>query len=169
MIEMYKYYSKCNQEINAQMIKIIEKQNLNIVDYQVDGFYKSIGEILNHYYVADLIWLDCFRTVREYSIYKHSIINQIPQYGEIVYRNIAEMKENRTKLDEIIVELANEIEAEDLNKTVTRITRSGEKLEKTFWKTLLHMFNHQTHHRGQISQILDSLKIENDYSNMIRY
>ncbi|WP_414705227.1 hypothetical protein [Pseudobacteroides sp.] len=31
------------------------------------------------------------------------------------------------------------------------------------------MFNHQTHHRGQISQILDSLKIANDYSNMIRY
>jgi uncharacterized damage-inducible protein DinB len=79
------------------------------------------------------------------------------------------MKENRIKLDGIIVELTNEIETEDLYKTITRITRSGEKLEKIFWKVLIHMFNHQTHHRGQISQILDTLKIENDYSNMIRH
>ncbi len=73
------------------------------------------------------------------------------------------------KLDEIIVELTNEIQTEDLYKTATRITRLGEKLEKIFWKLLIHMFNHQTHHRGQISQILDNLKVENDYSNMIRY
>ncbi|KNY28280.1 DinB family protein [Pseudobacteroides cellulosolvens] len=169
MIEVYKYYSKCNQEINAQLLKIIEEHEPNIFDYQVEGYYKSIGEILNHYYVADLIWLHSFKTVKEFSVYKHPIMEKIPEYGEQLFLNITELKENRMKLDEIIVELTNEIETEDLYKTVTRITGSGEKLEKIFWKTLLHVFNHQTHHRGQISQILDKLKIENDYSNMIRH
>lgn len=169
MIEIYKYYSKCNLEINTQMINIIEDQNYNILDYQVDGYYKSIGEILNHYYVADLIWLNSFRTVKEYSVFKYFIFDRTPIYGEQLFHNITEFKENRMRLDGIIVELTNEIEMEDLYKTITRITRSGEKLEKILWKTLLHMFNHQTHHRGQISHILDKLKIENDYSNMIRF
>ncbi len=31
----------------------------------------------------------------------------------------------------------------------------------------LHLFNHQTHHRGQISVLLDQLGVENDYSNLI--
>jgi uncharacterized damage-inducible protein DinB len=169
MIEIYKYYSKCNLEINTQVIKIIEEHEFNIFDYPVDGYYKSIGEILNHYYVSDLIWLHSFRTIKEYSIYKHSIFERVPLYGEQLFHNIDELKVNRMILDGIIVELTNEIETEDLYKTVTRITRSGEKLEKIFWKLLLHVFNHQTHHRGQISQILDNLKIDNDYSNMIRH
>ena len=31
----------------------------------------------------------------------------------------------------------------------------------------MHMFNHQTHHRGQVSLVLDQFGIENYYSNMI--
>ena len=30
-----------------------------------------------------------------------------------------------------------------------------------------HVFNHQTHHRGQVSQILDELGIKHDFSNLI--
>lgn len=169
MLEMYKYYSRCNQAINAQMIKIIEEAAFNVYDYKVDGYYKSIGEILNHYYVADLIWLSSFKTISEYSIYRHPVFEKVPEYGEQLFDAIIELKESRFKLDGIFIELTDEIKTEDLDKAVTRITKSGEKLEKTFWKSLLHVFNHQTHHRGQISQILDQLKIPNDYSNMIRY
>jgi len=56
---------------------------------------------------------------------------------------------------------------EDLYKIGTRVNRLGEKKEHVFWKALMHMFNHQTHHRGQVSQILDQLKLENDFSNII--
>lgn len=169
MIEMYKYYARCNQAINVQMIKIIEETNFNVYDYKVDGYYKSISEILNHYYVADMIWLDSFRTINGYSIYNHPVFERVPEFGVQLFHTITELKENRMKLDEIIIMLTEEIKTEDLNKVVTRITRNGEKLEKSFWKALIHVFNHQTHHRGQISQILDQLKIENDYSNMVRY
>ncbi|MDF2986753.1 MAG: putative DinB family protein [Eubacterium sp.] len=169
MIEIYKYYAKCNQEINAQLLKLIEGHAFDVYDFQVEGYYKSIGEILNHYYVADLIWLNSFRTIKEYSVYKHPVFERTPNYGEQLFHNFTDLKESRLKLDSIIVELADEIETEDLNMTVTRITRQGEKLKKIFWKLLLHMFNHQTHHRGQISQILDTLKIENDFSNMLRH
>ena len=30
-----------------------------------------------------------------------------------------------------------------------------------------HRFNHQTHHRGALSQLLDEGKIENDFSNLL--
>ncbi len=169
MIEMFMHYAKCNQKINQEVIRIILEQESNVFDLQVAGFYKSIGDILNHYYVADLIWLHSFKTVREFSIYNHSVFNIPPQFGVKLFNDINEFGKNRLILDEIFIQLINEINNEDLHKTVTRITRTGEKLERSFWKTLMHVFNHQTHHRGKISQILDGLNIENDYSNMIRY
>lgn len=30
------------------------------------------------------------------------------------------------------------------------------------------MFNHETHHRGQIAEILDQFGVANDYSNLYR-
>ena len=167
MIEMYKYYSRCNQVINSKIISIIEELNFNAYDYQVNGYYKSIGEILNHYYIGDISWLSSFRTIKDYSIYKNSLFERIPNFGEQPFRAITDFKLNRVKLDLIINELIDEIEMEDLFKVGTRINRLGERKEHVFWKSLIHMFNHQTHHRGQVSQILDQLKIENDYSNMI--
>ncbi|MCX7709847.1 MAG: hypothetical protein N2484_08340 [Clostridia bacterium] len=167
MLEMYKYYARCNQAINSKMIKIMEELDFNVYNYKVDGYYKSIGEICNHWYIGDLSWLNSFRTIKEYSVFKDPTFENMPTFGEQPFQSITEFKENRTKLDRIILNLMDEIETEDLNKTGTRVNRLGEKKEHLFWKSLTHMFNHQTHHRGQISQILDQLKIENDYSNMI--
>lgn len=167
MIEIYKYYAKCNQAINAKMINILEGLDFNVYDPKIDGYFKSIGEILDHYYTGDMTWLNSFRTVKEYSIFKYPEFKSIPKFGDQLFHSISEYKESRVNLDRIIIELIDEIKVEDLDKIVTRLNRLGQKQEKIFWKSLVHMFNHQTHHRGQISQILDQLKVENDYSNMI--
>ncbi len=53
-----------------------------------------------------------------------------------------------------------------LTKTVSRRNGAG-LLEREAAFALVHFFNHQTHHRGQVSALLDGWKIENDYSNMI--
>ena len=43
----------------------------------------------------------------------------------------------------------------------------GEDIKKEVWKTLLHWFNHQTDHRGQISVLLDMIEIDHDYSSVV--
>jgi uncharacterized damage-inducible protein DinB len=40
-------------------------------------------------------------------------------------------------------------------------------MQKPSWLVLLHMFNHQTHNRGQIALILDQMGVDNDYSGII--
>ena len=43
----------------------------------------------------------------------------------------------------------------------------GKEMQKPSWLVLLHMFNHQTHNRGQIALILDQMGVDNDYSGII--
>jgi uncharacterized damage-inducible protein DinB len=168
MIEVFKHYAKCNALINAAMIKIMEDSPENAYDYAVDAYFKSIGEILDHVYKSDLTWLSGFRTVREFSVFEDPLFGDLPRYDVRKFHSLSELKEGRQRLDGVFIALTDEIEGTDLEKTVSRTTRAGQKQEKVFWKALVHVFNHQTHHRGQISQILDGMHIENDYSNMIR-
>ncbi len=168
MTEVFKHYSKCNRIINAEMIRVLEDAKGNPYDAEVDGYFKGIGEILDHIYKADLMWLMSFKTVRDFAIFRDPVFAAPPDRNLRMFNDLASYKKGRIHLDEVFARLTEEIGEADLSKTVSRVTRLGEKQEKLFWKALVHVFNHQTHHRGQVSQILDQLKIENDYSNMIR-
>ncbi|MFW5688300.1 MAG: DinB family protein [Spirochaetota bacterium] len=50
-----------------------------------------------------------------------------------------------------------------------RFDTVGERVRQPRWQLLLHMFNHETHHRGAISQFLDEHDVANDYSNLVYY
>lgn len=168
MTEVLKHYSKCNRIINAEMIRVLENAKGDPYSAEVDGYFKSIGEIIDHIYKADVMWLMSFKTIRDYSIFGDPVFAVMPDWNVRIFNDLASCKKSRIHLDDVFARLTDEIEESDFPKNVSRVTRSGEKQEKLFWKALIHVFNHQTHHRGQVSQILDQLKIENDYSNMIR-
>jgi uncharacterized damage-inducible protein DinB len=65
----------------------------------------------------------------------------------------------------LIIKFISELDIKYLDKKIFY----KDNKTRTVWEILIHTFNHQTHHRGQISEILDENKIENDFSNMIRY
>ncbi len=169
MIELLKYHARCNREINAAMLDVIEKSERRPYDLPREGYYKSIHEILDHAFIADTVWLKAFRQVRDSRIFDSPLLTVDRKWGERQFDDLAKYREARRELDGLIVEYVSGLQAADLDKTITRTTRTGDKVEKLLWKSVAHMFNHDTHHRGQVAEILDELGVANDYSNMIRY
>ena len=49
---------------------------------------------------------------------------------------------------------------------LTYMDSRGDEYKKNFGGLIIHMFNHQTHHRGMISIYLEELGIANDFSNL---
>ncbi len=43
----------------------------------------------------------------------------------------------------------------------------GVRLRYVFRDAAEHVFNHQTHHRGQVSQLLDELGVKHDFSDLL--
>ncbi len=82
-------------------------------------------------------------------------------------KSIQDYKEKRSKLDVSINEFVNELKREDLEKDLTYIDSHGKEYKRNFGGLILHMFNHETHHRGMISVYLEEMEIANDYSNLI--
>jgi uncharacterized damage-inducible protein DinB len=72
-------------------------------------------------------------------------------------------------LDNIFIEFINEITVDDLNREVKGKNRKGMEIEKKVKIILMHLFNHETHHRGMISLYLEFIGKENDYSRLYLY
>jgi uncharacterized damage-inducible protein DinB len=169
MREIVQYYARCNQKINSDMLGIIAGKVKDPMQQPLQGyFFKTLGQLLEHIYIADSIWLKAFTTVDSYGIDVEKEMGPTPNYGDKVFKNFEDYRTARGKLDTLIVEYMNKVEDDFFTKVVVRVNKRGEKMEKETWKAVVHFFNHQTHHRGQISNILDGMNIENDYSNMIR-
>jgi len=45
----------------------------------------------------------------------------------------------------------------------------GEELERPYWNLVFHILNHGTHHRGEISALLDQGGVANDFSGFNLY
>ena len=54
----------------------------------------------------------------------------------------------------------NELQEIDLSQSLTYTNTKGVSFSKPFSQLLLHLFNHQTHHRGQVTTLLNQMTID---------
>ena len=57
-------------------------------------------------------------------------------------------------LDAQIIRWVEAISENDLDETLEYTNMKGTATRKNFFALLMHFFNHQTHHRGQVSTLL---------------
>ena len=116
------------------------------------AFFKSIHSTLNHILWADRIWL----TRLGGKSYGAPVA-----MGSDVFADFDELRAARAALDVEICQWAAALTDESLNapynfvSQVLKVTR----VQPT-WSFVTHMFNHQTHHRGQVTTLLSQAGID---------
>ena len=113
------------------------------------AFFGSIHGTLNHILVGDRIWLARFS--RE----------EVPSTGldTILYQRFAELREAREREDARIEEFIAGIDEEFLSVTIRYENNEGRTLEDPVDLLLPHFFNHGTHHRGQVHDMLSQTNV----------
>jgi uncharacterized damage-inducible protein DinB len=123
-------------------------------DYRRDAglFFSSIHGTLNHILMGEhLVWYPRFAR------------GESPQAGSGL-RHDMEVEPHRARLAQALQEgaarwapLIAEWPAERFDSTLDYTTMAGEPVSLPFAETLAHVFNHGTHHRGQITAALTAL------------
>jgi uncharacterized damage-inducible protein DinB len=168
MREIVTYYAHCNRQVNQLMNQTIAAGLPQPYAVPLEGyFFKTLGQLLDHIVCADLIWMSAFVALDNAGMDLASEVRAIPTYGDALFADFDAYLGCRTTLDEFVCRYMAQVDTSVFTKTVSRRTKDGSLVERPAWKAMVHFFNHQTHHRGQVSNILDTLKIENNYSNMI--
>jgi uncharacterized damage-inducible protein DinB len=114
------------------------------------AFFGSIHGTLCHVLVGDRLWLA-------------RIVGEPPpgfQLADQPYGNLAELEAARAAEDERIVGLVDGTDEEALPRPVRyRTVVRPEAVETPLHLCWLHMFNHQTHHRGQVHDQLSQTSV----------
>ena len=116
-------------------------------DYRADhgAFFGSVHGTLNHLLVGDRVWM-------------HRFTGEGPspaRLDEILYDNLAELRAARRAEDARIVAYVAALAPSHLDGTISYRTISNPAdIEQRLDLALLHAFNHQTHHRGQVHALL---------------
>jgi uncharacterized damage-inducible protein DinB len=125
------------------------------------AFFGSLFGTLNHIVAGDMIWLNRFMG-HPTQFRALQPLRDVPKPASLTQQlgaDLPALLDVRTGLDEIIVALAAELSAADLEQALTYQNSRG-VFRRHFGSLLLHFFNHQTHHRGQASTLLSQAGID---------
>ena len=113
------------------------------------AFFKSIHGTLNHILVGDRIWLTRFQ------------VGEIASTGlnAILYETFDDLRTARAIEDERIEQFAAALTEPFLTQSIQYINNQGTTHIDPISVLIAHFFNHQTHHRGQIHDMLTQTKI----------
>jgi len=115
----------------------------------IDVYFKSLHGTLNHILTADRIWM-----------YRLEGKGDHPsRLNAIIHDDIASLRTARVAEDQRIVSFVDHLDDADFEKQREFQTLNGTPQRKYVRDILAHMFNHQTHHRGQAHAALTVLGV----------
>ncbi|MBC7807897.1 MAG: damage-inducible protein DinB [Akkermansiaceae bacterium] len=107
--------------------------------------FQSVHGTLNHLLYGDLAWLGRFMGE------PYAIISLTQE----LYGDFEELRQERKETDSAIMDWADSITEERLGETLTyRSNVDGVTRTLAVGILAAHFFNHQTHHRGQLTTLL---------------
>lgn len=161
--------AKYNQWMNNSLYQSCIELGQDAIKQEQGAFFGSILRTLNHLYIGDLFWLS--RCVGDSSLLQPKTSAGAPikitALDQIVFADIEELYQQRQQLDAKIVSFVESIEPENLNSMVSYQTSGSEPRENPLNIILTHWFNHQTHHRGQITTLLSQQGVDVGVTDLI--
>lgn len=133
------------------------------------AFFGSILGTLNHIMVADLVWLRRF-AAHPAGFSALEGLHRFPApaaLDQILYADFVELSQRRFLLDDVIIDWCAELTDEDLARVLDYHSMSGVAARKVFAGLVMHMFNHQTHHRGQVTTLLSQAGLDVGVTDLV--
>jgi len=108
------------------------------------AFFGSIHNTLNHILVGDRIWLSRFEG-------KPAPVTRL---DSVLHDDFAELRAARREEDDRIAAFFDIVSPEVLAGSLRWTSMAGEDFNNSMALIAIHLFNHQTHHRGQAHDLL---------------
>ncbi|MDR1175747.1 MAG: damage-inducible protein DinB [Treponema sp.] len=170
MKKIFVNFAKYNQEADEKIISILGKMENSEMVKNRKSYYKSLAGLASHiaggtYYFLGLI----AQAVSGNAEAQKAIVPlkkiELPK-GKIDEEGWKKIVTAMKIADKAYVGFTEALKDEDFSAPVKLDWYGGKPAAVPLYFMLQSLETHNTHHRGQISQILDSLKIDNDYSGI---
>lgn len=122
------------------------------------AFFKSIHGTLNHLLLGDKVWMGRF-TGKPFAF---------TSLAQELHADFDELRAERASMDKAIIDWAKALSDEDFSRELSYTSAVKPQPRRyPFWLAVAHFFNHQTHHRGQLTTLLSQLGIDPGVTDLI--
>ena len=145
-----------NQWMNGSLYKAAATLSNDELEKNRGAFFGSIIGTLNHILVGDIIWFKRFANY-EQNFTSLDYVRDLKAPASLdtsLCSELNELSEIRNKMDAMIVEFTSVVTEKQLVGPLIYTNTKGKTFTRNFGYLLQHLFNHQTHHRGQVSTLL---------------
>ena len=154
--------SRYNVRINEQLIRCCQQLTDDELTKDRQSFFPNVISYWNHILFGDLILLKRMAingiaglTVEDFIHFPEA---KSPQ--DIYHRQLTAIGLLRQQVDRLITQFFEGLTEQDCLKMITYQSTEGEVITKNVADICQHLFNHQTHHRGQLTCILSQLGLD---------
>lgn len=147
--QMALYNQWMTQKLYAATISLSEEE----LKKDRSAFFKSIHSTMNHILWGDIRWISRF-TGTQYPI-------KDGEMGVDLFESYSQLQAEHEKMAQHIITWSKTLNDEQVSGDLSWVPAwGGDVITKPFWLCITHLFNHQTHHRGQITQMLKPMGID---------
>jgi uncharacterized damage-inducible protein DinB len=144
----FELMARYNQWMNENLYRVAADIPDALRKKDLGAFFKSVHGTLNHLLYGDKSWMGRF-TGQPYTV---TVI------GQELYTDFEQLRTERAAMDSQIIDWSKGLSPQWLDSPFTYTSNVDRKTRTLPTSALvMHMFNHQTHHRGQVTTLLKQL------------
>ena len=169
-LDNYRFLARYNRWFNQRLYGACEQLSDDDRKRERGAFFGSIHATLNHLIWADRTWLGRFAGQEVVFKSLSGGLLELPAgaaHETVIYADWEELKAARDELDQTIEGWTQEMQPDFPLRTMRYSNSKGVRREHPMWQALTHFFNHQTHHRGQVTTLLAQAGIDPGVTDLI--
>ncbi len=160
--------AKYNHWQNGELLAVLRQLSDEQLHRDIGLFFHSVMATINHILWVDQLWLSRIAGRPEILAHKPQNGVNIYQMSTEICQNLAEYSQMRIKMDETIMVWANQVDNAYLHGNFNYTTTEGQAKTNPVAMAVCQLFNHQTHHRGQVHGALHQFGVK-PYTTDIPY
>lgn len=149
LLQTWRMLAKYNRLANEQLYNACARLTDDERKLGRPAFFGSIHGTLNHILLADRLWLARFAGEEV----------DTPPLNTILYDGFSDLRRAREAEDTRIEAFARSMDEAFLRRTIRYRNHQGRLYVDPVPLLVTHFFNHQTHHRGQVHDLLAQTRV----------
>jgi uncharacterized damage-inducible protein DinB len=148
--QTYRAFAYNNAWANLRLHTACAKLSQDDFEAERTGFFPSLQRTLNHIYVIDLFYVDAL---------EGGWLGPKAWQNEVPCPSIAELRPAQAAVDKRLIAVCDTL-TPDLLDGIVRVNRDARVQVERRDRLLMHLFQHQIHHRGQAHAMLSATPVE---------
>jgi len=161
--------ARYNQWMNQKLYAKVGLLSAEDIAKDRGAFFSSILATLNHILVGDLLWFRRFASSKAHKQALEALQAMPTPTGlrDVLFNDIESLLTARETMDQLILSFSDTWNESNLEESIRYRNMKGEKYAQPLGALLQHVFNHQIHHRGQVTTLLFQAGIDPEATDML--